>query len=491
MSAREPAARRSPATPSALALAGLAAAACSGVPPSLADVAGAHRILGPIPVSSASSYVAHTPLAVRNATVYVATLEPGPSGDRPNAGDALTVVRKGVEAAPGDWRWSAVTVDERTVADEWHNAPSVGLDETGHVHVAYNMHNLPWQYVVSAAPGDIDAFEFRGQRISQAELDRYRLENKTRFPGLGNAAIPGTQITYPAFANDPAGRLHVTYRFAAKPARPWLERTMSSGLARYDATTRTWTPLGGLLELAPGDDDGSPSHPAPPRAVASATGWTSYLPRVTFAPDGSPTVSFLWREGGAGATTVRPCAVTSDPSGLAFTAPDGTPAPSPAGPDDCPPVGDADPAARYRSIGDAAADSAGHHHLLLSPEDGPRTIHAWDGAGWIAGPAPGGAVEIFFDAADNLWAVGDGSAVHVRRADASGAAGLASSLGWDNVVPRADDGCFPHAELDADGRTAYVFELGCDAPTASVLRLDLEALLGGPIEPVGPASAGD
>ena len=87
--------------------------------------------------------------------------------------------------------------------------------------------------------------------------------------------------------------------------------------------------------------------------------------------------------------------------------------------------------------------------------------------------------------------MGSGSAVHVRRADASGTAGPASVSGWDNVVSRSGDGCLPHAELDADGRTAYVFELGCDAPTASVVRLDLEALLGERIEPIDPGAASD
>ena len=397
-------------------------------------------------------------------------MEPGPGGDSPSAGDLRTVVRKGVPDGAGNWNWTATVIDDRTVADAWHTAPSIGLDERGHVHVAYNMHNLPWQYQVSRAPGDIDDFEFRGQRVSQAELDRYRLENRTGFPDLGTAAIPGNQITYPAFVNDRAGRLHVSYRFAAKPGRAWSERALSTGVARYEVGTRTWRPLGGALELAPGDHDGSVVPPAEPRSLASATGWTSYLPRPTFGPDGSMSVSLAWRAGGPGSTVTRPCALRTAGDGAGFTALDGAPASVPALPDDCPPVASAARDGSYHSIGDAAADAAGHHHVLLSATGGGRTIHAWTGEGWTAEPAPGGAVEIFFDAADNLWAIGTGPAVHVRRAGGDG---------WKTVV-EASGGreCFPHAALDTGGRTAFVFTLGCDEPTAGVTRLDLPALLG-------------
>ncbi len=449
--------------------------------PAVAQSAGSERILDPVTVSAASAFVAHTPVAARDGVVYVATMEPGPGGDRSGAGDLRTVVRKGVETSPGTWSWTATQIDDRTVADKWHNAPSIGLDEAGHVHVAYNMHNLPWQYQVSRAPGDIDSFEFRGQTITQAEMDLYRLQNRTGFPDLGTAAIPGNQITYPAFENDRAGRLHVSYRFAAKPARRWAERTFSSGLARYDVASRTWTALGGPLELSPGDNDTSVSSVAEPRAVAGTTGWTSYLPRVTFGPDNAPTVSLMWREGGAGSHTTSPCAVRSDPSGTNFVALDGSAISAPALPGDCPSVTSADARGRYYSIGDAAADSAGRHHLLLSPVGGSRTIHSWTGESWTSERAPSSAVEIFFDAADNFWAVGTGPSVHVRRAGRSD---------WETVVSRNDRQCFPHAALDTDGKTAYLFTLGCERATAEVTRLNLGELLGSPIVAVpGYASA--
>ena len=441
---------------------------------------GAVRVLDSVRVSSASSYTAQTPVAARDGVVYVATMEPGPSGDDSRmAGNLRTVVRKGVETSPGQWSWTATSIEDRTVADAWHNAPAIGIDEAGYVHVAYNMHNLPWQYAVSTAPGSIDAFEFRGQPVTQAELDRYRLQNRTSFPSLGGGAIPGNQISYPAFQNDRAGRLYATYRFAARPARAWSQRNLSAGVARYDAGSRAWRPLGGVLDLAPGDHDGTVEPADAPRAVASSSGSTPYVPRLTFGPDDAPTVSLMWRGGGPGEKINRPCALEGDVAGLDFTGLDGAPVTSPAVPDDCPAVASADAGIEYYSIGDVAADSAGHHHMLLSPAGRGREIHSWTGDRWTSEPAPGEAVEIFFDPADNLWAVAMGPAVYVRRA---------GSTEWENVVGHGGRECLPHAALDTGGRTAYVFTLGCDSATASVTKLDLEALLGGPIEPVGGAA---
>lgn len=96
------------------------------------------------------------------------------------------------------------------------------------------MHNLPWQYQVSLAPHDISAFEFRGQEISDAEFDRYYIENKTSFPTQGTADIPGNQISYPAFYKDAIGDIYVTYRFAAQPSLAYKDRHFSSAIAKYD-----------------------------------------------------------------------------------------------------------------------------------------------------------------------------------------------------------------------------------------------------------------
>ena len=104
---------------------------------------------------------------------------------------------------------------------------------------------MPWQYSVSHQPGSVDAFDFRGEALSLNSAFRPAVEylNQTPFPGLGKAAIPGMQITYPTFFADRKGDLWVTYRFALKPNRDWSQRTYGCGIARYD----TAPPVGGRL----------------------------------------------------------------------------------------------------------------------------------------------------------------------------------------------------------------------------------------------------
>ena len=427
------------------------------------------RTLEGVPVSGAQIYTQMTPIAVHGGEVYLATIEPGPSGDGPRTTDLRIVVRRGVPDGAGGYAWSESTVEERGVYDPWHTAPSVGVDPAGHVHVAYNMHNFPWQYSVSTRPGDITEFEFRGQAMTQAELDRHTFENKTSFPDLGSAAIPGNQVTYPAFENDRSGQLYVTYRFAAKPGRAFAERTYSSGVARYDAATRAWRPLGGLLEYGPGDHAGPAGPEATLRAVASESGWTSYQPRLSFGPDDAVTLSTMWRDGTAGRLVARPCVVRSV-DGESFETADGAPVAVPLRPAACPNVATAS-AADYYSLGDSAADRDGHPLLLLSPVGGKREIHRWDGARWTVERAPGAAVEIFFDDRWNLWAIAQGLSVYLKRDGRDE---------WENVVlADATTECLPHAALDpADRSVAHVFSMGCDVDEAAVTRLDLAALRG-------------
>ena len=460
--------------------------------PAAAALPGYARILGPFPVSDAQQHTQMTPVATRDGAVYLVTIEPDPEpddGDPPDA-NLLHVVRRGTPDDPTDpdgaWSWTSATVEDRGYRDVWHSSGSVGIDAAGHVHVAYNMHNFPWQHGRSSSPGRIDdGFEFVGQPISLAEILRHVRENRTGFPTLGTGAIPGNQITYPAFENDPEGNLHATYRFAAKPALGFPERTFSTGLARHDAATDAWTALGGPLDLAPGDYcagaddeacgdyayDGSAPRAPELRALAGAQGWTSYQPKLTFGPDGALSVNVMWREGIAGETLVAPCSVRSDDAGATFTAMDGAPIAMPLQPGDCPNVPSADPGLVYYSIGDAAADAAGRPHLMLSPVSGPREMHAWDGSAWSrVTEAPPYAVEIFFDADDNLWALTQGIEIYVRRAGRSAFEPVRVN------VPPAD--CLPRAALDPERRTAYVFAYGCAGETASVLRLDLPRLLG-------------
>jgi len=104
--------------------------------------------------------------------------------------------------------------------DQWHMAPVVAADGTGHIHVTAGMHDArEWQYFISAAPESIAHFE------KQAH-------GSARRP-------PGWLITYPEFTRDNRGRLYLSSRQGTKnPGH------LGGSIARYDHTTRTWESLG-------------------------------------------------------------------------------------------------------------------------------------------------------------------------------------------------------------------------------------------------------
>ncbi|HLN24489.1 MAG TPA: BNR-4 repeat-containing protein, partial [Patescibacteria group bacterium] len=208
--------------------------------------------------------------------------------------------------------------EPRTIDDPYHTAPSIGIDKSGYVHVVYNMHNMPWQYAVSEQPGDISRFTFKGTRLSDAQIadlaaDRFTAEVVRAMSDVGTAAIPGNQITYPAFFHDRHGELYVTYRFAIKPAAAPADRAFGCGIARYDVERQTWTAIGGGVADAPGVT-----------AFCVKAGWTAYLPRLWFDKGNGMHVTWTWRRGQAGAEMTRPGYAFSADAGKTFQAADGT-----------------------------------------------------------------------------------------------------------------------------------------------------------------------
>ena len=435
-------------------------------------------ILEALAVSAAQKATQQTPIAVRDGVVYLAHLEPGLEGDADGIG-LHTVVRRGAPADPeapgGPWSWDSATVDVRSAFDPWHAPPAVGVDREGRVHVAYNMHNMPWQYGVFAAPDSIADFRFRGQRITLADRERVKFENRTDFPTLGSAAIPGNQVTYPAFFNDRAGELYVTYRFAARPARAFEERAMSAGIARHDAAEDAWIALGATVALGP-DDARRPwyrllSHRAP-IALASADGWTAYHPRPTFGPDGELHVTWAWREGVAGDTVTRPCHLVLD--GAAARTADGADVELPARPEDCGNLGVPDAREHY-TVGNAASDAAGVPHVVLSPVEGLRELHRLVDGRWESEPLPHSASEIFFDAADNLWAVASGPRLFARRP---------GETEWALAYEHPErEHCGARVALDRPANVAYLHAPHCEGHAVSVLRVDLAPFSGAASEP--------
>ena len=431
--------------------------------------AGVTPLLVGADVSVSQRHTQQTPIATHDGNIYLTVIEPGPNGDDLLATDLLTTVRKGEFDNNGTLHWQRVVIESRTANDAFHTTPAIGVDEEGYVHVAYNMHNFPWQYATSTDVADISSLEFRGQPITLAEIQRHQLQNRTTFPTLGSADLPGNQVTYPAFFNDRNGQLYASYRYAAKPARIFAERTLSVGVARYDVTTRQWTSLGGPLEFGAGDFEGDDTATATLRSSASATGWTASFPQLTFGPSNEWTVSSMWIEGGPGSRTTRPCAfITSD--GTTFQTLTGEPAPMPSRPEDCSNIDTGLAASQtFLTLGNSTSDSLGNHHRLFAPDNVDRFISYWNGTAWGVKEVPRGAREIFFDSSDNLWALGHGLTVHVQ---------VAGSTSWNEVYRNSSDlECSPRAALDENGTTAYVYLIGCDYMSVSVVKLDLDAFL--------------
>ena len=274
-------------------------------------------------VSKSNMNVFSTPVAYYDGEVYVVNVEPATG---PNNGINLrTVVRKGKQVAKNQWAWETYVLDGATLDDPYHTQPSIAVDKAGYVHVAFNMHNMPWQYAVSTRPKDISSFVFRGEEVSSKERYAVQILNKTSFPSIGRAAIPGNQITYPAFFYDRNKDLFVTYRFATRPKRLFDERGFAGGIARYDVTTKLWVAIGGNLAVSSDDADlpkGVKS--ASVKAFAYTDKWSVYLIRLAFDRSNHMHATWTWRENGAGRDTSNPTYAFSPDGGRKFLRSDGT-----------------------------------------------------------------------------------------------------------------------------------------------------------------------
>lgn len=421
------------------------------------------KIIDNLTVSESQLMVQQTPVDTQHGYVYTVNIEHGVNGDI-NGTNLHTVVRKGIQQEDGSWTWESTLVENRTVYNKWHTAPSVVADKDGFVHVAYNMHNYPWQYKRSSQPHDINGFDFHGQEITQAEIDRSKFENKTSFPTLGHADIPGNQITYPAFYKDRDRDVYATYRFAAKPKRSFEERTMSGGIAAYDTQLQTWRAIGGTIPVTESVDyDAHSDAPSSPTALASETGWTIYHPRLMFGPANELNVNWFFRSGIAGAEYTRPCFVKSMDT-YSFTEADGSAVTLPMSSGDCGNIG-YDDNAEFYSIGNSAMDSSGKPHIVVSPIGGSRQIVSYDSSNnsWNREDSPNNATEIFFDSEDNMWAVASG--IKVMRK-------LRDSNTWETVY--TDSGsCYPKAAVNEIGDTAFIHSHACDLKTVTVYGVRL------------------
>lgn len=238
-----------------------------------------------------------TPIDVQNGQVVVALVTEADSNTTP--GYLNTVVRKGKQVG-GAWQWQITTLDNQTLLDPYHAQPSLAFDRNGYIHVAYNMHNLPWQYAISERPYDAGRFIFYGQAVSKREFDALRLENKTHYPGRGQALIPGNQISYPAFFKSRTGELFISYRHATRPARAWEGRALAAGIARFDDDAWTWRSVGGSVALNEGDVVHIGVTTPSSTAIAYDAGYVPYLVTLAFDADNAMHAVWTWWDKASG-----------------------------------------------------------------------------------------------------------------------------------------------------------------------------------------------
>lgn len=204
-------------------------------------------LLGEFPVHASNSPRFGTPVVSGpDGAVYVCYITPA----------LETVVRR---SSP-QGQWSAATVlDPRTSIDEYHTQCSLGIDPQGYVHAAYNMHNTPWQYSVSAQPHSVATMTFKGQPAGSppsrgnpentcATTEPCATDFSRNEPGV--AAIPGNQVTYPHFGTTSAGALFVAFRECLQCDKSFHDRQWSAGLAQYHVQTGTWSRVAGIRPFA-------------------------------------------------------------------------------------------------------------------------------------------------------------------------------------------------------------------------------------------------
>ncbi|GAB3679134.1 BNR-4 repeat-containing protein [Salinisphaera aquimarina] len=383
-------------------------------------------VLPPMPVSEANASVFATPLAYRNGAVYTVNVEPG-TNKIPTYGLGLnTVVRRGQRDADGRWRWTSHLIDPQTPNDPYHTQASIGLDKRGYVHVVYAMHYLPWRYSVSARPDSIDKFIFRGQRSSVTA--RYKAQHRdVEFPGPGTAAIPGIQVTYPAFFTDRNGELYVTYRYAVRPKRTWAERVFAGSIARYDVNTRRWIQIGGDVSLGAADVDLPPGKRSlTTRPFAMEPGWWTYQIRLAFDRNNGMHASWLWRIGNSGPDNRHPSYAYAPAGSDIFYRSDGSAYTLPIrlhsadwiAPKTLPPLG---PKGFYNPARMAVTDG-GNSVVSVQAVDGRRyAVRLNDKGVWQQPePIPYDAWQIRYDDQGREWAFATGLIVFQRDVDADG-----------------------------------------------------------------------
>lgn len=450
--------------------------------PVMADQLLFETLLDSLPVDvEGDRNVFSTPLAYRQGFVFTVHVNSGNVGR--DGVNLRTEVRKGQRGPDGRWLWEARTVEDRTMRNPWHAQGSIALDRSGHIHVAYNMHNMPWQYSISERPLDISSFRFHGEFVSLSEIETVKFENRTPFAKLGSAAIPGTQITYPMFFTDRNGELYVTYRFALRPARVWRSRAFAGGLAKYDTRRREWQSIGGPVPVTSSDALLGAATEATLHPFAYDPQHTVYLPTIAFDSSNGMHVVWTWREGGAGMETTQPSyAYSSD--GIHFSDSAGNVKRLPITRQEADIFTRAGSVNYYHAPKSVAVDPNGDIVVILHPVGGARELWHFSKAQqrWLPpSESPAGASEIVVDRHGKQWAFASGLKIFVRRdaaAQWSEFGVIRSGLCYPKVTYVAEENKFIVHAKSCDGRYASIYSfsgiaenIGCAAPCGDPVRV--------------------
>ncbi len=246
-----------------------------------------------------------TRLDYQNGYLITAYVDKAPTGQSEPELRQQTIIMLG-KFTPNGWQWQKHLIDAYTLKDPYHTQPSVAFDKEGYIHIAYGMHNMPWQYFRSTKPYSIDAFENLGTPLSIEQKRTIHYQNQTHFPQLNSGAIPYNQITYPRFFKDKKQTLYITYRFALKPKLAWENRAFSEGLAQYNTETQTWHPIGGKVSLTSKEADFTQGEGQAYPFIYDHNHSPFFLPywlELTFDHKNQLYAIWSWRQGQAGKDT--------------------------------------------------------------------------------------------------------------------------------------------------------------------------------------------
>ncbi|WP_431065362.1 BNR-4 repeat-containing protein [Methylotuvimicrobium sp.] len=429
-------------------------------------------ILSPIKVSKSNISTWATPIAYRDGQVFIVTVEQ--PDNVLNGINLKTVIRKGEKSSEG-WKWDSFVVDSETLDDQWHNVPSLAIDANGYIHVAYNMHNMPWQYVVSSKPLNINGFEFRGQTVSSVVKYAVKHLNRTPFPGIGQAAIPGNQITYPAFFQDKNNDLYVTYRFAVRPKKHYLKRGFGAGIAKYNNETKSWDSLGGDFSLSNIDallnSDRSIVKP-----FALTFDWWAYFPRLAFDSGNQIHVAWMWRQGRAGGDLSHPSYAWSANNGQAFKTVDSKDYELPITVNMADQIGSFSPGTKFYGPTRIAIGPDDTPYFLLQPIGQARVLVYYDKTKnhWSKPEKlPNSALEIAFDTNGNLWAFATGLRIFKRN----GIHGVWRMIHEDKeakIKSKHNMWCHPKVALVPESKVFLIYTQSCDYTRLKVTKVDWE-----------------